>query len=221
MSKRNMRDACRGIILSLCLALFAAMGLITPGSAALSNPDDAVRSFYGVLLGNMQQGRALGESGRYARLAPVVDRTFDIPLMTRLAVGPVWETLSPARQQQLEAAFGHYIAATYADQFDSYSGQQLQVTGERPTGNDIMVQTRIVKSNGKTTETRLPDAPGSGLVADLRCVPRRHDQPVGGASIGVPLDLAAAGCRRSRDGAGPQGRPAGERHPIVVNRPIS
>lgn len=151
MSERNMRDACRGIILSLCLALFAAMGLITPGSAALSNPDDAVRSFYGVLLGNMQQGRALGESGRYVRLAPVVDRTFDIPLMTRLAVGPVWETLSPARQQQLEAAFGHYIAATYADQFDSYSGQQLQVTGERPTGNDIMVQTRIVKSNGKTT----------------------------------------------------------------------
>ncbi len=101
----------------------------------------------------MRQGGGLGESGRYAKLAPVVDRTFDIPLMTRLAIGPAWETLSPAKQQQLLAAFAHYIAAPYADQFDSYSGQQLQVTGERPNGNDIMVQTKIVKSNGETTNS--------------------------------------------------------------------
>ena len=53
--------------------------------------------------------------------------------MTRLAIGPSWATLSPAQQQQLTEAFRHYIAATYADRFDSYSGEQLQVTGERPT----------------------------------------------------------------------------------------
>ena len=128
-----------------------------------------MRSFYNVLLGNMQQGRTLGESGRYARLAPVVDRTFDIPMMTRLAVGPAWETLSPAQQQQLQAAFAHYVTATYADQFDSYSGEQLQVTGERPTGNDIMVQTKIVKSNGETTKLDYlmrPDQ-GSWQISDV------------------------------------------------------
>ena len=99
----------------------------------------------------MRDGRTLGESGRYARLAPAVDRTFDIPTMTRLAIGPAWGTLSPAQQQQLLAAFAHYIAATYADRFDSYSGEQLQVTGERPNGTEVMVQTKIVKSNGETT----------------------------------------------------------------------
>ncbi len=152
MSKRNVRYAWRVKTVSLCLAMFASAGLITSGWAALSNPEGTVRSFYSVLLGNMQQGRMLGESGRYARLAPVVDRTFDIPLMTRLAVGPAWASLSPAEQRQLQAAFAHYVTATYADQFDSYSGQQLQVTGERPTGRDIMVQTKIVKSNGEATE---------------------------------------------------------------------
>jgi phospholipid transport system substrate-binding protein len=128
-----------------------------------------VRSFYGVLLGNMQQGRVLGEGGRYTKLAPLVDRTFDIPLMTRLAVGPAWETLSPAEQRQLQAAFAHYVTATYADQFDSYSGQQLQVTGERPTGNSTMVQTKIIKSNGETTKLDYlmrPDQ-GSWQISDV------------------------------------------------------
>jgi phospholipid transport system substrate-binding protein len=169
MAGLNMRDAWRSRIASLCLALLVAVGLSAPGSAAVSNPQDAVRSFYNVLLGNMQQGRMLGESGRYTRLAPVVDRTFDIRLMTRLAVGPTWETLSPAEQQRLQAAFAHYVTATYADQFDSYSGQQLQVAGERPNGSDIMVQTKIVKSNGETTKLDYlmrPDQ-GSWQISDV------------------------------------------------------
>jgi len=70
--------------------------------------------------------------------------------MARLAVGPSWETLSPAQQQRLTDAFGNYVSATYADRFDTYSGEQLEVTGERPYGSDVMVQTKIVKSDGET-----------------------------------------------------------------------
>ena len=151
MAGQNMRDAWRGKIASLCLALLVAVGLFTPGMAAVPDAQDQVRGFYGVLLGTMRDGRTLGESGRYARLAPVVNRTFDIPMMTRLAIGPSWDTLVPAQQQQLLAAFAHYVAATYADRFDTYSGEQLQVTGERPNGNDVMVQTKIAKANGEAT----------------------------------------------------------------------
>jgi len=151
MAGLNMRDVWTGKIASLWLALLVAFGLFTPGWAAVPNPQDQVRGFYDVLLGTMRDGRTLGESGRYARLAPAVDRTFDIPTMTRLAIGPAWGTLSPAQQQQLVGAFAHYIAATYADRFDSYSGEQLQVTGERPNGNEVMVQTKIAKSNGEAT----------------------------------------------------------------------
>jgi phospholipid transport system substrate-binding protein len=151
MAGLNMRDIWTGKIASLWLALLVAFGLSTPGWAAVPNPQDQVRSFYGVLLDTMRDGRTLGESGRYARLAPAVDRTFDIPTMTRLAIGPAWGSLSPPQQQQLLGAFAHYIAATYADRFDSYSGEQLQVTGERPNGADVMVQTKIAKSNGEAT----------------------------------------------------------------------
>jgi phospholipid transport system substrate-binding protein len=151
MGSRITRRALMARLTPFCLILLVVLAPLTPGSAAASDPQDVVRGFYGLLLSNMRDGRILGESGRLARLAPVVNRTFDVPAMTRLAVGPSWANLNPAQQQQLIAAFGHYVAATYADQFDSYSGEQLQVTGERPSGADVMVQTRIVKSNGEAT----------------------------------------------------------------------
>jgi phospholipid transport system substrate-binding protein len=151
MASGTTRPALAARFLSLCLVGLLACGLLTQRVSAAADPQGVVQGFYAVLLGNMKDGRMLGESGRYVRLAPVVSTTFDIPYMTRLAVGPYWATLPPAQQQQLIAAFAHYVAATYADQFDSYSGQQLQVEGVRPYNADIMVQTRIVKSNGEAT----------------------------------------------------------------------
>ena len=62
----------------------------------------------------------------------------------------------PVEQQRLIAAFRHYVAATYADQCDTYSGEQLQVTGERSRDADVMVQTKIVKSNGEATRLDYP-----------------------------------------------------------------
>src|SRR5216684_1709066 len=141
-----------GKIASFCVVLLLAAGVFAHSTAALAaGGQDNVRSFYATLLTTMKDGRTLGQSGRYARLSPVVDRVFDVPTMTRLAVGSSWATLPPAQQQQLTEAFRHYVAATYADRFDSYSGEQLQVTGEQPYNADFIVQTKIVKSNGETT----------------------------------------------------------------------
>ena len=96
-----------------------------------------------------EEGRALGESGRYTRIRPVVQRVFDIPSMARLAVGASWPTLSAAQQEAVAAAFGAYISATYADRFDSYSGQRLQIIGQQPSGSGVVVKTHIVKANGE------------------------------------------------------------------------
>ena len=139
-------------IAGLFLAFSLVVGMFVESAAALApDPQANVRGFYDTLLTAMKNGPTLGQSGRYARLAPVVDGLFDIPSMTRLAIGPTWATLSPAQQQQLVEAFRHYVAATYADRFDSWSGEQLRVTGERPYNADVIVQTKIVKTNGETT----------------------------------------------------------------------
>jgi phospholipid transport system substrate-binding protein len=147
-----LAPARRSKIAGLCIALFLAIGLIAGRAAAIAaGPQDNVRSFYATLLTTMKDGGVLGQSGRYAKLAPVVDRVFDVPLMTRLAIGSFWEALPAARRQQLTEAFQHYVAATYADRFDSWSGEQLEVIGERPYNADVIVQTKIVKPNGEAT----------------------------------------------------------------------
>src|SRR4051794_34426897 len=71
----------RDLIVVPGLALLLTAVQFGQSAAAASDPQEVVRSFYGVLLSNMRDGRVLGESGRLARLAPVVERTFDIPAM--------------------------------------------------------------------------------------------------------------------------------------------
>ena len=123
--------------------------LAKPASVQAADPEDSVHNLYDALLGTMKEGRVLGESGRYARIDPLIHRLFDIPFMVRLAVGTSWATLSPAQQQQVTAAFGRFISATYADRFDSYSGQQLEVTGRQSAGSSVIVKTRMLKAGGE------------------------------------------------------------------------
>jgi phospholipid transport system substrate-binding protein len=139
------------IALTAMAALFA-LGLAAPTGAAAAGDgaSEPVRGFYDVLLRTMKQGDRLGHAGRYAALDPVVRRSFDIPYMTRMAVGSSWSSLSDAKRQQLIEAFGRYITATWADRFDNYSGEKLEVAGERPYGAAaVLVDTRIVKSDGE------------------------------------------------------------------------
>lgn len=133
-------------LIALFLALICGIGAATGAFALAPGPQQRVRGFYEVLLATMKNGRALGQTGRYAALAPVVNSVFDVPFMARLAVGPSWDTLSPEQQQQIVIAFGRYVSATYADRFDSYSGEQLQVTGDEPYDSGAIVETRIVRA---------------------------------------------------------------------------
>jgi phospholipid transport system substrate-binding protein len=129
----------------LALGIAASAGAATAGSGAA----EPVRGFYDALLHTMQQGEKLGQAGRYRALEPVVHRSFDIPYMTRVAVGPSWSSLPDAKRRQVVEAFGRYITATWASRFDSYSGEKLEVGGERPYGAAVLVDTRIVKSDGE------------------------------------------------------------------------
>jgi len=123
--------------------------LANPVHAAPTSGGDTVQGLYDVLLGTMKSGRSLGQTGRFARLEPVIRRTFDIPTMARLSVGSSWATLPEGQRQQVIESFGRYISAIYVDRFDSYAGQKLQVTGEQPAADGIIVKSQIIKANGE------------------------------------------------------------------------
>ena len=133
----------------LGLGLLLAVGISAESAAIPANPQDSVRSLYQTLLATMKDARTLGESGRYARLAPVVGRVFDIPLMARLSIGPSWAGLSDAQRQKATQSYGRYISAVYADRFDSYDGQRFVVNGEQPASFGVLVESHIIKANGE------------------------------------------------------------------------
>jgi phospholipid transport system substrate-binding protein len=138
--------AFRGAILALVWAVAAVPvhGFATPASGG-----DVVQGLYNTLLSTMKNGRILGQSGRFAQLEPAIRRSFDVASMSRLSVGPTWASLTETQRQQVTESFARYISAIYADRFDSYSGQKLQVTGEEPAATGVMVRSQIVKANGE------------------------------------------------------------------------
>ncbi len=156
-TRRRVLAGLGGVLLST-----AAIG----GARAQTIEADAaqtVRSFYDILLHTMHDGPKLGARGRYERLAPVIDDTFDLGFMTRTAVGPRWYRFSATEQDNVVKAFRRYVVATYADNFDDYSGESLTVIGEHPVTAGRVVETRIVKSDGTpVTLSYLMHDDGSG-----------------------------------------------------------
>ena len=134
------------------MAFAAGLGLSTlsyPVHAAPSSGGDTVQGLYDALLSTMKNGRILGQSGRFTQLEPVIRRSFDIASMARLSVGASWAGLSEAQRQQVTESFGRYVSAIYADRFDSYDGQKLEVTSEQPAPSGVMVKSQIIKANGE------------------------------------------------------------------------
>ena len=135
---------------ALALAAGVVLGILSdPACAGPASGGDTVRGLYDALLDTMKSGRTLGQSGRFTQLAPVIRRSFDIASMARLSVGQSWTGLNEAQRQQVGESYGRYIAAIYADRFDSYAGQKLEVTDEHPSPSGTMVKSRIIKGNGE------------------------------------------------------------------------
>ena len=141
----------RSLALLLSGTVLLGAGAI-PGWAQ-DGPDPAVRRihlFYDSLLATMKQADRLGVHGRYEKLAPVIRETFDLGAMTRIAVGPEWNSIAPDQQSELIENFTRMTIATYANRFDGYSGERFDVepTSEaRNTGR--IVHTKLIPSSGE------------------------------------------------------------------------
>jgi hopanoid biosynthesis associated membrane protein HpnM len=122
----------------------APVALAVP--AAETDPAAArIRAFYDVLLETMKRAQALGVKGRYEKLAPAVRATFDLPTMTRIAVGPEWKSLKPEQQASLGEQFARMTIATYASRFDGYSGERFEVDPvTEPRNANRIVRTKLI-----------------------------------------------------------------------------
>ena len=155
-------------------SLIATLAFALASPPALSQVADpaagTVQALDSGLLSIMRAGAGAGQAGRARAIAPVVDRTFDIPLMTRLAVGPSWTSIAPTDQTALVAAFRALTVAQYAKNFDSWSGESFTMVPQVETrGGDKLVRTMLVvpKGSSEALGYRLRQSGGQWKIIDV------------------------------------------------------
>ncbi len=124
-----------------------------PGAAV--QPQDAIQHFYDGLLATMKSAKTLGFKGRFDALAPLVDRTFDMPEMTRLSLGYTAKSLSAGQLADLTAAFRRYTIASYAANFDDYNGERFDVGAPRTGQNGGVVVPSVLVPGDKSDPVQL------------------------------------------------------------------
>jgi phospholipid transport system substrate-binding protein len=111
-------------------ALLAGAAFAPTSFAQASDPAAArIETFDAAVIKTLQAGKAAGAAGRAKVVGPAVEQTFDLPFMTRVAVGQAWSTMSPDDQQALLKAYSRFAVANWAKNFDNYSGQKLELDG--------------------------------------------------------------------------------------------
>jgi len=129
-----------------------ALAAFQPAFAA-GDAKSTVDAFDSSLLDVMKNAEKLGYQGRFDKFDPVINKVYDIPLMTRISVGPQWSSLTPDQQAKVTEAFKKLSIATYASRFDGYGGESFQITGESPAnGGDQIIDTKLMRPNDEPVE---------------------------------------------------------------------
>jgi phospholipid transport system substrate-binding protein len=166
----------------MMLVFLTAIGFISATSAVAQQPTAAkmvVEDFHGALLAAMKSGKGGGFDARQKLLDPVVRKNFDLPLMTRIVVGPGWQGMAQKDQAAVTTAFSAWAVASYAGRFNDFDGEQfttgdtsdggrgtLQVKSQiKPRGESATVLTYRMKSDGKSW--KIVDVYLDGTVSQL------------------------------------------------------
>jgi phospholipid transport system substrate-binding protein len=130
------------LILWICIAIPYA-------SASDRDATEVVEKLHSTLLAIMKESDKIGYQGRYDQLAPVIKSSFDIPFVSRTVLGKYWETFNKEQRSRFVEAFTQMSIATYAANFDSYSGESFKTISEKKVnGGRILVKSHLIKSDG-------------------------------------------------------------------------
>jgi phospholipid transport system substrate-binding protein len=150
VNKRFVSTTRRRVLLAFATLLGGSAFRASAQGEAADPAVTRIRAFCDSLLMVMQQADKLGLRGRYDKLAPAIRATFDLAAMTRIAVGPDWNSISAEQQTVLIDSFTRMTIATYAARFDGYSGERFEVDPIAEVRNSgRIVRTKLLQSSGE------------------------------------------------------------------------
>jgi phospholipid transport system substrate-binding protein len=145
---RPSRRMSRRAVLQLTLVAACLMPLPV-GAADTTGASNAVTELNAGLLAQMKAGRAVPFATRYAQLAPLIERVFDLPAILRASVGLRWAKLAQDDRTQLLDVFRSYTVSSYVANFDHDGGQRFVTLPDKlSVGEQVVVTTQIVPLSG-------------------------------------------------------------------------
>ena len=118
------------------MAGLVAFCTVLPSAARNADAVAVVDNLHAALLEIMQNAKTLGFIGRREKIAPVIERSFDLPFITRFTLGRYWTDLSAEQQKTVVETFSRWTIANYAARFNGYSGEQFETISNESARRD-------------------------------------------------------------------------------------
>ncbi|UUX49069.1 ABC transporter substrate-binding protein [Nisaea acidiphila] len=151
----------------LCFALVAAPAFAgSKGETA----EQFVESLGDTAIAMVTDKSLVGEARR-EEFRKLLNANFDMRWIGQFVLGKHWRRASPEQRETYLKLFEESIVFTYTNQFDAYSGQTFEVTGNSETGRYTVVSSRIVdpanSSSNVLVDWRLIEDDGTFKIVDV------------------------------------------------------
>ncbi len=97
-------------------------------------------------------GPNVPEAQRLARFRQLFHNDFDVPGIGRFVLGRYWRAATSQEQQEFLQLFQEYIVRAYSTRLGQYAGEPFRVTGQRPSADENVVTSQIVRNDGNPVE---------------------------------------------------------------------
>lgn len=130
------------------IAALAFSGTVTAGAAS-GGPGDFIRIVGQEAIDTLTQ-KELSEAERQDRFREILNRTFEIKVIARFALGRYWRRASEAQRTEYIDLFEDFIVQAYSARFRNYSGDKFTVGQVRELNTrDRLVQSEILLKDGR------------------------------------------------------------------------
>jgi phospholipid transport system substrate-binding protein len=147
--------------------LLAAM----PARAALS-PDEAQKFISGLssdAIGSLT-GSSVTQAERETRFRSLLETHFDMPGISKFALGRYWKLASEPQQAEFQKLFETLLVQSYAKTFSQYGGEKFQVSKSWADGDGtVVVNSHVDRPNGDVIhlDWRVADQANTLRIIDL------------------------------------------------------
>lgn len=133
------------LVLALCCCWLPA------AAQAVSGPTEQLKPTLDVLIEILLDPSLKGEKQKEARRTKImgyVTQKFDFREMSQRVIGREWNDLPKEKQDRFQVLFTKLLENAYIGKIETYSGEEIQFTGERIKDNRAIVSTQI-ENNGQ------------------------------------------------------------------------